>query len=411
MPPQPPQQPPPGLFRAPLAPHPVATSVKRVSQCVLERAAKSTRRLIDGPLLSRLETHAYLPVFSAFLARRETAPATSGRKRRGNECRVLSTTLECAGVVYGCCLGALVAYLKLAKVSTSYTVRQIEAVLSPVAVAALKTRGIDSRLLCAGIASSRVIRAQLALAATNIVPTSLHSRNGNPSTVIGMCASIFVIFSLLSSTMLGSVESKQVEKDIQWMLEHNTVDQVLSVADSIASSAVPTDGWACAPQYEVDALDAEHRAIQRARRGVVAARAFCERHRLAPIGAFRKVLEWFARAAWPPGELLNERTHDDVLRRLRSEHYYMQAPKAADPAEPSPSDLVPLAQLSGLAERSSRSHTDSDASSVATGSSARTVSSGACSSRAASVAGDLGPDMGDTGIEHLFEVQLVHNGT
>lgn len=404
-------QPPAPLFRAPLAPHPASTGTKRVSQCVLKRSAQTTRRLMDGPLLSRLCQHAYLPVFSAFLARREPSPSTSGRKRRGQDRGALSTTTECAGVVYGCCLGSLVAYLKLANVSTSFTVRQIEAALNPVAASALKTRGVDARLLCASIASSRVLRMQLALASADGMPSGLHSRNGNPATMIGMCASIFAAFSLLSSPLIGSVEIKQLERDVAWMMEHRTLEQVLSAANAIASNAVPLDGWAAAPPFELAALDAEQRAIQRARRGVDAARAFAERHGFATTSAFRKMMDWFCRAAWPPGELLNERTHDDVLQRMSHEAYYLSPPNMDDsdcPAGlPAMPDLVPLAQLSGLAEGASRSAADSDASSIATGSS-RTLSSRGSST--ASVAGDAATDVidrGEVGLEHLFEVQFV----
>lgn len=404
-------QPPAPLFRAPLAPHPASTGTKRVSPCVLKRAAQTTRRLMDGPLLSRLCQHAYLPVFSAFLARREPSPSTSGRKRRGQDRGALSTTTECAGVVYGCCLGSLVAYLKLANVSTSFTVRQIEAALNPAAASALRTRGVDAHLLCASIASSRVLRTQLALSSADGMPSGLHSRNGNPATMIGMCASIFAAFSLLSSPMLGSVELKQLERDVAWMMEHRTLEQVLSAANAIASNAVPLDGWAAAPPFELAALDAEQRAIQRACRGVDAARAFAERHGLATTSAFRKMMDWFCRAAWPPGELLNERTHDDVLQRMGHEAYYLSPPSTDDSDGSSGChaipDLVPLAQLSGLAERSSRSAADSDASSIATGSSHTLSSRG---SSTASVAGDMATDVvdrGDVGIEHLFEVQFV----
>lgn len=386
-------------------------ATKRVSQCVLKRAAQTTQRLMDGPLLSRLCQHAYLPVFSAFLARREPPPSTSGRKRRGQDRGVLSTTAECAGVVYGCCLGSLVAYLKLANVSTSFTVRQIEAALNPVAASALKTRGVDARLLCASIASSRVLRTQLALSPADGMPSGLHSRNGNPSTMIGMCASIFVAFSLLSSPMLGSVEIKQLERDVAWMMEHRTLEQVLSAANTIASNGVPLDGWVAAPPFELAALDAEQRAIQRACRGVCVARAFAERHGLAPTSAFRKMMDWFCRAAWPSGELLNERTHDDVLQRMSHEGYYLYPPSTDEregTTEPhTMPDLIPLAQLGGLAERSSRSTVDSDVSSVATGSSRTFSSRGSSTASIASDAALDGIDRGAVGLEHLFEVQIV----
>lgn len=392
------------LFRAPLAPHPLsAKTTKRVAHHVLKRASEGTRRLINGPLLSRLPDHAYLSVVSAFLALRDTPSQTSGRKRRGGGDRgVISSSSECAGVVYGCCLGSLVAYLHIPGVSVAFTVRQIEAVLSPVASAALKTRGVDARLLCTGLASSRMLRTQISYLNVLNVPMSLHSRNGNPSTMIGVCASIFVVFSVLSSSMLGSVDQHDLDTSIQWMVANRSIERVLEVANETAEGALPLDGWTSAPKFEIEALDAEQRAIQRAIRAVSCARQFSERHGLAPCSTFRKMLDWYSMAAWPVGELLNERTHPEILAKLSTVDYYLAPPsEALESADAEISDVVPLEQLSGLAERSGRSHTDSDTSSVATGSSGGASSAGSRAALAdvASVA--------TLGLDTFFDVRIV----
>lgn len=389
-----PVQPPPPLFRAPLAPHP--TAKRTVPHAVLKRAAQQTRRLFDGPLLKKLSPSAYLIVFSAFLARREPAQPSSGRKRRA-ERSALAATTECAGTVFGCCLGSLVAYLKLAGVSTAFTVRQIEAALSPLAAAALKTHGVDSQWLCAGLASARVLRAQVALASTDDVNVALHSRNGNPLTMIGACASIFVTFSILASPMLGSVDSKQLQDDLEWLVDHNTLETTLRSA-SVLANAVPIDGWAAALPFELASLDAEQRALERAMSGVRVAREFAEKHRFQAASTLRKMLDWFARAAWPAGELLNERTHDAVLLKLSDARYFL-SPPPVHASHSTPPELIPLAQLSGLADGTRRS--ESDASSIATGSS-RTLSS---KSSTASVLGD--GDAGELGVEDLFGSVLV----
>jgi len=383
-------------FRWPLAPHPTAlVTTNLVTQCALKRAAQTLQRLLDGPLLSRLDNNrAYLPAFSAFLAQRDVHSQSAGRKRRHDRSQPVAAVV-CCGVVFGCCLGSLVSYLAVPGVSVAFIVRQIEAVLRPVAASALKTRGVDARVLCAGIASSRVLRAQLAFLTNDRLPSSLHSRNGNPTTVIGMCASIFVTFSILSSTLLGSIDSKQVERDVVWMITRCTLEQSLQVADDIAASAIPVDGWEAAPAFEIAALDAEHRAIQRARCGVAAARAFSKTHGFAPISTFRKMLDWFARAAWPPGELLNERTHIELLQTMSKHVYYLTTTAHVQNTTES-FDLVPLAQLNGLAPGS---RVDSDASSATTGSS-RTVSSDG-SSVAVSAA-----DVADLGIEGLFDIKV-----
>jgi hypothetical protein len=376
-----------------------------VSHHVIKRAVDDARRLIDAPLLSRLPDHAYLCVMSAFLASREhSSTAVSGRKRRGSERGAISFTSECSGVVYGCCLGSLVAYLRLPTVSVSFTVRQIEAILAPVAACALKTHGVDASVLCAGLASSRMIRSQQTQTNAGCVPPGLHSRNGNPYTMIGLSASIFVLFSILSSSMLGSVENAQLEIDIQWMLSSRSVEQVLATADRLAEHAVPVDGWTAAPAFEVAALDAEHRSIQRAIKAVSAAREFSVRHGLSPCSTFRKTLDWYARAAWPAGELLNERTHTELLARLSTHEYYATEHLACDTASIAlpTSDFVPLEQLGCFTERSNRRGLESDSSSVATGSSGVGSGSGSISQ-----CGD-DTDYGTVGIEGILDVCIVN---
>ena len=280
---------------------------------------------------------------------------------------------RCSGVVYGVCLGALVWYLKLDKVTTAFTVRQIEARLVPVAQAALKTRGVDARILAAGIASSRVLKAQIALLGADAAPPPLHSRNGHSTTSIGTTAAIYVVFCVLCSDMLGSVDAKRLESDVQWMLDEHSIERVLDVAIEFAANSLPLEGVSCALPFELAAIDAEHRALQRARCAVDVARCFCDRQSFSPMASFRTILSWFERGAWPIGELLNERTHEDLLRRLKVDAFYLTAP--VEPRDVPPFEHVPLSQLSAV-DRIGRCG-DSDASSIATGSSATRWSSNA----------------------------------
>lgn len=388
------------LFRTPLVPTCLSTrTINRVAHHVLKRASMDvTTRLIDGPLLRRLNKNAYLQIISGFLALRDCASQKSGSKRKSGERGLMAATSECAGAVYGCCLGSLVSYLSMKNVSMSFTVRQIEAILTPIAALAMKCRGVDAKLLCSGLASSRMLRTQLAYMNSSTVPTSMHSRNGNPLTMIGVSASIFVVFSVLSSSMLGSVSSEDLKTGINWMVEHRSIEHVLQTADENALGAVPLDGFAGAPAFEVDAVDAEHRAIQRALCGVACARKFSDQHNLSSLSTFRKMLEWFSLSAWPAGELLNERTHSEVLLRLSNVNYYFRNNaqlECTGQPETDAFDLIPLEQLSGL---TCRFRTPSDSSSAATMSSSN-VSTASSAGGSADVA-----DIRALGLERFFDV-------
>ena len=336
---------------------------------VLKRAAQNQLRLLELPLLKRQSQASYLTIFSAFLAPREPS-APYSRKRRLEDKAKESALVATSGVVLGCSLSSVVAYLRLQNVSTAFTVRQIEAALTAVAAAALNTSGVDQRVLCAGLASSRVLKAQLAHVPTPL-PVSFHSRNGNPFTMLGTTAAIFVVFAILTSTLCGSVSHTVLEEDVEFFVEKRSMEQVLDAADMAVANAVPVDGLAAAVPFEINSVDAEHRAIQRARCGVRAAREFASRHGLAPLAASRKALEWYARAAWPSGEVLNERTHLDCIARMSSPTYYLQPPPPSSSA--TDLDLVPLSQLKlGLSDRRGG---DSDVSSEANTTSSRSLSS------------------------------------
>ena len=358
------------LFRSPLAPTCLSTkTVNRVAHHVLKRAALDVTRVIDGPLLRRLDENAYLQIISGFLALRESASTKRGGKRKSCERGVAAATSECIGVVYGCCLGSLVAYLNMKNVSIAFTVRKIEAILTPIAALATRCYGVDAMLLCRGLASSRMLRTQLSYTRCQHIPT-MHSRNGHPLTMIGVSASIFVVFSILSSSMLDSVTT-DLKSGIDWMLDNHSLERVLQTAAENALGAVPVDGFAAAPSFEVDAVDAEHRALQRALCGVVCARSFSSQHNLSNSSTFRKMLEFYSLSAWPAGELLNERTHSDVLLRLKNVDYYSTNHQSfqCTHSDVSAFDIIPLEQLTGLTEKTRQNTTASDSSSAVTGSS------------------------------------------
>lgn len=279
--------------------------------------------------------------------------------------------------------------------------------LCPVAAAAVATRGADARHLCAALASSRMLRQQQQLLDKANFPPAVAQRNlrhGHPSVIIGATASIFVVFSVLSSKLLFTVDPQQLATDVEWFVHNQALDKALEAAEKAADGLLTREEEldASTPAFELAAVEAEHRCIQRARRGVAAGIAFATAHGLPPEATFRTALHWCLRAAWPAGVLLTARTHVAVMGMLEAPDFYLAMPDTVA-AEGETLELVPLAQLHGLGngENGARGGggsfaSDSDASSVVSSSGGRRTLSSAASS-----AGD-GADGGDLGIETLL---------
>ena len=356
-----------------------------------------------------------------FLAPRGADSKASGRKRRTADAGRADNDegANVGGVCFGCFLGSLVAYLRHtppangtapapAGCSAAFIARQVEAVLCPIAAQAVATRGADARHLCAALASSRMLRQQQQMLDIANSPAALAQRSlrhGHPSVVIGAAAAIFVVFSVLSSKLLFTVDPEQLATDVAWFVSHRALDKALEAVE------VATNGFlikeeeldATTPAFELAAVEAEHRCIQRARRGVASGVTFAMAHGLPAEATFRTALHWFLRAAWPAGVLLTARTHGDVMGLLEAPDFYLAMPETVA-SEGETLELVPLAQLSGLSSDGGGARvgggsfaSDSDASSVLSSSGGRRTLSSAASS-----AGDGGADAGDLGIETLL---------
>jgi len=115
-------------------------------------------------------------------------------------------------------------------------------------------------------------------------------------------------------------------------------------------------------------VDAEERAARRALHGVTAAYVQALSCSFNALQTMRLALDWFAKAAWPAGQLVNERTHDAVMR-LMSANFFLQPPEIGSQCH---TDVVPLAELQHV---DGGVVSDSDASSVGTGSSGSGASS------------------------------------
>lgn len=341
----------PPLFCAPLAFHEHSTNRRWAARDAVLRASRGGVVLLAKPLLLRLDREAYLIYHSLFLAPRNDDKPVKKSKKRGlaaNRNTIPSTSIECRECVFGCFLGSLVKYLLHSNVSNAALARQIHTLLLPVAESVKHVRGFDRRTLCAGLAASHAIRMQMADMPPHHRPHRMHTRNGNAATVIGATASIFVLFSVLSSHRLGSVSPHRVNHDIEWMNLNNSLEQTILRAEESLKQAVPVPSMECVARFEVDAADVEQRALQRAFCAVVVARAFAREHGFGDEQEMRHVLNWFKRAAWPPGETLNGSSHGELLRRLVSSNYYLTAPTPLPPEDGFSViglELVPLSSL------------------------------------------------------------------
>jgi len=342
----------------------------RVTTDLIQRAARGVNVVypaFDVLGLSSIN----LPMFSLFVIAPRGDYRCSGRKRAHTSCarKLSAISAEVHGSVYGTFLGSVVsALMAVRKSRTAYVVRTIKALLTPVAAAASTVQGVDGHALCRGIASSRASPAQMSVTSTDYTPTRLHSHLGHTATALGACAAVFVTFAALTSPLLGAVSATQLERDAQALLQHDALRVTLRSIITTLQRCVPTQGYTAALPQEEEAVDAEERAARRALHGVTAAYVQALSCSFNALQTMRLALDWFAKAAWPAGQLVNERTHDAVMR-LMSANFFLQPPEIGSQCH---TDVVPLAELQHV---DGGVVSDSDASSVGTGSSGSGASS------------------------------------
>ena len=375
-------------FRSPLARAPSLGS--RVAPSVLARAAASYTTL-DPSLLSPQVEAKSIPLCLLFLAPVKAPAVESGRKRRSPIAAAASLAVPVEGAVYGTFLGSLVQTLSVRGVTTSFCVRSIRAALLPVAAAARQVDGVDGRVLCAGLAASRTVRDQMAYFGTARAPPSLHSSIGHPTIILGATATIYVLFTLLASDRFGSVDASALAEHTTSMLENDLVASTFDYAGVLMERAVPPDAtWMGAPPLETLAVDVEARACARAALGARTAAAFGRTRCLDAVQTMRLVLSWSSRAAWPAGELVNERTHDALLAQMRTSAFF-ERPVAAPSAERAAAAAGAVVPLSQLTDRSCGSCVPRRGGSVASssvGSSSVGSSVGSVGSVGSSVVGE-----------------------
>lgn len=351
-----------------------------VSVETLSRACVLKSTLFDRPLISRQVRGAYLLCASCFL----TIEAQVDAKRppgisKRSKCRsshhqsaCTNGTTPCSGSVYGCTLASLVHYCALRGAPTAQAVRCIQGVLTPIAQALKYMDGFDLHTLCAGIASRKMLRLQVgrigALSHADIDGASsttasgssssrrgLHTRLGNPHTIIGVTAAILCVYRVLSTPLLGGVLLSELITEAEFFCSTNSLERAITCLlayGGVLDQGIPNTGLGETPEWERSAIDVERRALARALAAVSAANRFAEFSSLNPRQTMETALSWYAKAAWPAGEVVNERTQTSLLERMRRPLYYTSPVPLCDisVARTIPS-IVPLSQLGCVSDR------------------------------------------------------------
>ena len=126
------------------------------------------------------------------------------------------------------------------------------------------------------------------------------------------------------------------------MVEHNSIRDAITTLEWLLEGVVPC----AAPRIERDAVDAELRAVQRAKRGIVMAESLLKSASNSSLTSATAQLHFqfsiVLRAIFPAGEFVDEFTHDELLAKLESPAFFFQnsvLPVAL------PTSIVPLSQL------------------------------------------------------------------
>ena len=211
------------------------------------------------------------------LLRRLVLRAPGGKRSRRDGVATL-------GSVFGTCLGNIVAHTKIDGAKTSTVLRRLRESLERISYLHSRMSGPDAEALAGGLAASRAITAQQKLL-PELNAVKIDSKYGNAATVVGATASILCTLGMLSGSANAS-----------FLLEHKVLQTALDKAEASLSQ------WAEVAKLAVNGgehnLNAERRAIRRAKIGAAAAAATSTA--TFPLGMLAAQLHAAARAAFPP---------------------------------------------------------------------------------------------------------------
>jgi len=343
---------------------------------MLQRICSSPKRMFLRPVLNRQPTCAYLQMFSQLISITSDFVDKSGRKRRITDTTLRDLGSECGGLVYGVTAGTLLAYCGCRKGVAPQALRVLHSALRPMSQAIVCASGVDATHLCAGMFAHRQSRAQmnyvgLTEQASPTVSVQINRRFGSSSMLVGATIALFCVFTLLSNHTIALASGATIDSlksDIEWIVNKNCLlDAAVNVADAVRG-AVPSHGFAAAPLWEFEAVEAELRALQRAIVGVRVAMEMARKNGLSPRDALTLQLDYFAKAAYPASVRLDAGTQSKLLNNIANPLFFHAQQNARSQTNPGSGGLVvPLSQLSSIAREGDPGGSDgsvTDASSV-----------------------------------------------
>ena len=303
-----------------------------ISNSVLLRA--STSYLTFAVNKCTLKLH----VLELFLS---STNGASGTKRSHSGAQRHTGFHDVTGLCMGCCLGSIVELLRSAcpKSQPAHIVQSIQTTLVSCAMALRSTGGGDVDALTAGMASGHMCRGQLLQISQRRVLGKLHSRHGNSATAIGCTVAVIGIATYLAQTHSDYTE---LERSILALIKET---------DSSMGHSIIRQGGNAMSKTEIKCIQAEQRAMQRARCGFIAAGCVSNLERLCGRDRLFLCISWASKAAFPPGDEIDVDSHEAMLEKLSSAQFYVQPvlarpiPIAKPPTPSSQVGIVPLSEI------------------------------------------------------------------
>jgi hypothetical protein len=364
---------------------------------MLQRISRQRQWLFFRSVLRRQPESSNLQMFSHLISAELDAVDRSGRKRRLVDSAFRNLGSDCGGVVYGVTLGALLAFCGCKKGNTPHAVRVIQASFQQIQTSVKAMSGADKQLLVSGLFSNRQSRSQINYVNENTnngaeqSNVQVSSRHGSSSMLVGATATIFCVFTVLSNraaALATGASEESFNSDIEFLNQSRSILETTVKAELALRGAAPRCGFGAAPAFEVDSIEAEIRALQRAKVGIRFAMEVAETQRLNCAQTIRLQLEYYSRAAFP-ATCLDSRTHSTVLSAIANPAFFGLSIQQAGPLQAARYQgdfVVPLAQLSGLA-RDGATGGNSDTASFSASAASRQLSN--ASSRASDAGSEI----------------------
>lgn len=244
----------------------------------------------------------------------------SGRGGKALRERVGSTHKHIySGNVYGCLLGSVLDFVRMPNDRVSDIVRTLRNCLQPASKDLVTCRGDDTHHLLRGFASHHAIRGQLPYISEFKGSSRIDSRYGTKNVVLGMSACVYFVLTVLSQCADNSTAISMVTG--VWL--HRCLNMLSHWSNGIK---------AYGPFQSVE-LQAERRALERAKAAVSHGRRYGKELGLNTYNSVRIELAYMRKAMWPAGRKLDCDEQEGLLSWIESDQFRddVEVPKHTRP--------------------------------------------------------------------------------